>query len=84
MIKNYLSLLKDEFKGYNAKSLMADMMAGLTVGVAKELFFFNSNLIPASTGIKFLVDIAFDTFDKATLRLKYGKLTKEGFSICLL
>ena len=31
MIKNYLSLLKDEFKGYNAKSLMADMMAGLTV-----------------------------------------------------
>ena len=31
MVKQYLSLLKDEFKGYNGKSLMADMMAGLTV-----------------------------------------------------
>ena len=31
MIENYLSLVRDEFKGYNAKSLMADMMAGLTV-----------------------------------------------------
>lgn len=31
MIQNYLSLLKGEFKGYNSRSLMADLMAGLTV-----------------------------------------------------
>lgn len=31
MIKNYLSLLKDEFNGYGPKSLVSDIMAGLTV-----------------------------------------------------
>ncbi len=31
MIKNYISLLKQEFKGYGPKSLLSDMMAGLTV-----------------------------------------------------
>lgn len=31
MLKKYLSDLKNEFKGYNAKSLSQDLMAGLTV-----------------------------------------------------
>lgn len=31
MLKNYVSLLKEEFKGYGPKSLLSDMMAGLTV-----------------------------------------------------
>lgn len=31
MIKNYISLLKEEFKGYGPKSLLSDVMAGLTV-----------------------------------------------------
>lgn len=31
MFKNYVSLLKEEFKGYGVKSLVSDLMAGLTV-----------------------------------------------------
>ena len=31
MIKNYFSLLREEFKGYGPKSLMSDLMAGITV-----------------------------------------------------
>lgn len=31
MFKNYVSLLKEEFKGYGPKSLLSDLMAGLTV-----------------------------------------------------
>jgi len=31
MLKNYVSLLKEEFKGYGPKSLLSDVMAGLTV-----------------------------------------------------
>ena len=31
MFKNYVSLLKEEFRGYGPKSLISDMMAGLTV-----------------------------------------------------
>jgi len=31
MIKNFVSLLKEEFKGYGPKSLVSDIMAGLTV-----------------------------------------------------
>ena len=31
MVKKYVSLLKDEFKGYGPKSLLSDVMAGLTV-----------------------------------------------------
>ncbi|MDD7647589.1 MAG: SulP family inorganic anion transporter, partial [Ruminococcus bromii] len=31
MIKNYVSMLKSEFKGYGPKSLLGDVMAGLTV-----------------------------------------------------
>lgn len=31
MIKNYVSMLKSEFRGYGPKSLLGDVMAGLTV-----------------------------------------------------
>ena len=31
MIKNYFSLLREEFKGYGPKSLMSDLMSGITV-----------------------------------------------------
>ena len=47
-------------------SIVVWIVISLSLAVKVSFFFFNSNLIPASTGIKFLVDIAFDTFDKAS------------------
>ena len=31
MFKNYLCIIRSEFKGYNQKKLMQDVMAGITV-----------------------------------------------------
>ena len=58
------------FSTVKSSSLLASIVVwiviSLSLAVNVNFFFFNSNFIPAKTGIRFFVDIAFDTLFKAS------------------
>mgnify|MGYP006955233539 CR=1 FL=1 len=49
----------------------ANLINSLSEAVNTNFFLFSSNLIPASTGIKFLVEIAFDTLLMASNNISF-------------
>ena len=63
MILPSLSITKSSL---SLQSILVWIVISLSLAVKVNFFFFNSNLIPANTGIKFLVEIAFDTLFKAS------------------
>ena len=53
------------------QSIVVWIVISLSEAVNTNFFLFSSNLIPASTGIKFLVEIAFDTLLMASNNISF-------------